>query len=174
MPSWYEVVAAEFEKIYGDIPQIECKGLCADACGPIDMHPWERLQIRRAGVRLPSNEAQRLEQFRDEANHYTCPALSEDERCTVYEVRPTICRLWGTFDGLRCPYNCRVLNGRELMTDMQAMEILDRARVAGTDLRPHSAEEFQRAKDAVPGLAAAFDNHMAAFRPYKSRRVPKE
>lgn len=34
-----------------------------------------------------------------------CPALVEN-RCTVYDVRPTICRLWGAGPGMACPWGC--------------------------------------------------------------------
>jgi Fe-S-cluster containining protein len=36
-----------------------------------------------------------------------CPYL-EDGRCSVYDVRPLVCRLWGLVDapGLRCEHGC--------------------------------------------------------------------
>lgn len=172
MSSWYEMVAAEFEKIYGDIPEIECKGLCGDACGPIEMNPWERLQLRRAGVKLPPHREQLRLQQASPDRIYRCPALSEDDRCTVYEARPTICRLWGVFDGLRCPYGCRMEVPR--LTDFEAVAILDRMYAAGTGREPHSMEELQQAYRDKPELAAVFDMMTALMKPIKTRKIPKE
>lgn len=173
MPSWYDLVAAEFAKIYGDIPRIECKGLCGDACGPINMHPFERLQIRRRGVKLPPHaEQMRLLQASAD-KHYNCPALSEDERCTVYSDRPTICRLWGVMDALRCPYGCELLDGAEVLPNMQALEIIDRSYKAGTNERPHTAEEFAAIYADNPDVAAGFDRIVTGSKPTKTRKIPK-
>jgi hypothetical protein len=35
-----------------------------------------------------------------------CPLLRQG-RCTVYAVRPLICRLWGVVESMPCPWGCR-------------------------------------------------------------------
>jgi len=115
---------AYFADLYARIPDVECKGLCQEACGPIDMHPYERQRIRRAGVRIP-NPADALERL-IEGGDYTCPAL-QDGRCSVYELRPTICRAWGASEDLPCPHGCRPKTGR-LLTGPETRRIVDESK----------------------------------------------
>lgn len=35
-----------------------------------------------------------------------CPALDFIGRCSVYEIRPLICRLWGVVETMKCHYGC--------------------------------------------------------------------
>lgn len=108
-------IDAALAEIYAQIPDVGCKGLCADACGPIDGHPREFQRIHEeTGQRIPHGQAL----LASLADHgvYVCPALDEDKRCTVYEHRPYVCRLWGASEALRCPYGCRPVDGRELLT----------------------------------------------------------
>jgi len=53
----------------------------------------------------------------------TCPLLS-DGRCTVYEIRPTICRLWGMVDAMPCVFGCQPTR---LLSRDQGYEFLERA-----------------------------------------------
>lgn len=50
-----------------------------------------------------------------------CPHLGPDGRCTAYEVRPMICRLWGVTRSMACPWGC--IPDRWL-SDGEAMELL--------------------------------------------------
>jgi Fe-S-cluster containining protein len=94
---------ANLATLHAQIPDPGCKGLCVEACGPIDMHPYERARIRKAGVVIPQPE-EAVAQLLD-TGAYACPALA-DGRCSVYEVRPLICRLWGAVEDLRCEHGC--------------------------------------------------------------------
>lgn len=83
------------ETLYAQIPRIACQGLCQEACGPLGMAYLEWVQIRRKSpLRLA------------EAKQVACPLLKRG-RCTVYAVRPIICRLWGTAENMPCPWSCR-------------------------------------------------------------------
>lgn len=91
---------ARLEAIYAQVPDIpDCKGECYRSCGPIAqlgiMTPFEYSQLR---------DAPRLEQV----SPTDCELLDADKRCSVYGLRPLICRLWGTVDTprMRCPYGC--------------------------------------------------------------------
>jgi Fe-S-cluster containining protein len=46
-----------------------------------------------------------------------CPALV-DGRCSVYDVRPLICRLYASAEGLRCPHGCQPVSG--MLSDADA------------------------------------------------------
>lgn len=35
-----------------------------------------------------------------------CDHLSADHKCTIYSHRPTICRLYGLSEKLKCPFGC--------------------------------------------------------------------
>lgn len=77
--------------------------------------------MRAAGVRVPFARdvlgepatRQAVARFlRDSpAGGGLCPALTADERCGVYEVRPMVCRLWGAAEPMPCPWGCRPAGG---------------------------------------------------------------
>ncbi len=89
--------------VYSQIPPVDCKGRCLDSCGPISMSRQEEARLLAHGVEIPSmaEAMAALERGED----YYCPALI-DGRCSVYDDRPTICRLWGATESMRCPYGC--------------------------------------------------------------------
>lgn len=84
-----EEVDAQLEAIYQQIPDINCKGLCQDACGPITGGHRELIRLKRAGVTLLPVLAQ-VEALA--TGDYTCPALVNGQ-CSTYDVRPAICFL---------------------------------------------------------------------------------
>lgn len=85
------------EEIYAEIPEIpDCSGGCAVACGPIAMFKGEWERVKRSKGHTPKLAPGSL----------TCPMLSPTGRCTVYTVRPFICRLWGTTQTLKCHLGC--------------------------------------------------------------------
>lgn len=99
--------ADQLAAVYDSMPTVQCKGLCQDGCGSIGMTPLEQQQIRvRHGVNLPL-----LGAFAAEAEGKRCPALSEAGRCSVYDSRPFVCRLYGLTGRLRCPYGCEPEGG---------------------------------------------------------------
>ena len=88
--------ASAIERVYDCVPKMKCKGLCKDSCGPIAM---------------TRGEAQRIEEAIDGPIgkidcHLTCPLLTEDGKCSVYAIRPLICRLWGIAKEMPCPFGC--------------------------------------------------------------------
>ncbi len=52
----------------------------------------------------------------------TCPYLKEG-RCSIYPVRPTICRMWGAVESMPCSFGCEI-EGR-LMKNSEAHGLLD-------------------------------------------------
>jgi Fe-S-cluster containining protein len=89
--------------VYSQIPPVNCQGRCLDSCGPISMSRQEEARLVAQGVEIPpmAEAMAALERGED----YYCPALI-DGRCSVYDDRPTICRLWGATESMRCPYGC--------------------------------------------------------------------
>lgn len=102
---------AALESLYAQLPKIECQRKCQECCGPIVM---TRLEARR----LPELSFDRMP-MRTEGGPplpgmgfvsrtpetLTCPML-KDGVCSVYDLRPAICRLWGLTEKLRCPFGC--------------------------------------------------------------------
>lgn len=83
-------------QVRDQVPAIECLGLCHESCGPVRMTSVEHDAIQqRHGVDIPATGLA------------TCPALTMLGRCSVYEDRPMVCRLWGVVESLPCPWGCR-------------------------------------------------------------------
>ena len=87
----------QLDALYAELPQLQCRGLCQDSCGPIGVSEGEGACVERAGGR-PLRFASRLR----------CTFLEPNSgRCEVYEVRPMICRLFGMVKGvMECPHGC--------------------------------------------------------------------
>jgi Fe-S-cluster containining protein len=82
-------------------------------------------RIRAAGVEIPPMAAAVAALKRGE--EYYCPAL-RDGRCSVYEIRPTICRLWGATESMPCPHGCTQPGA---LSQAQSFELLRLAARAG-------------------------------------------
>lgn len=89
----------DLQRLYDELPVVQCKGLCGHSCGEhIDASDVERWRIRAAGVNLNAPTADG-----------SCPALTRTfgvGRCSVYDVRPMVCRLWGVSASMVCPHGC--------------------------------------------------------------------
>lgn len=113
------VARARLAELYARIPDMACRGLCAVTCTTIEMSNVERARIARAGVRiLPVVELDPVRIGKD-----PCPALTADQRCSVYNVRPLICRIWGAVERVRCPHGCEPVGGKWL-TDEDAFAMM--------------------------------------------------
>jgi Fe-S-cluster containining protein len=130
------------DALYAELPTIECRGKCHDSCGPIGMTRLERRRIAAAGVDIhvrPGN-----------GRELACSALTMLNRCSVYAVRPIICRIWGLTKALQCSYGCVPEGG--FLTEAQAYEFLARAAdIAGETA---AAARFRRVA-ALPNLERA-------------------
>jgi hypothetical protein len=95
----------DLRAIWEKIPSIKCAGKCEASCSAIECSSLEKGLIEdRAG--RPLNAKTR---------DATCSML-RNGRCSVYSVRPVICRLWGVVESMPCPHGCkpeRVLGDRE-------------------------------------------------------------
>jgi Fe-S-cluster containining protein len=105
-PSRMELI----EKLYAQIPEVNCQGLCTDSCGPIMYSREERRHIVRKVGKKPLPEGDDL----------VCSML-HDGRCSIYSIRPLICRLWGATEMLKCPFGCRP---ERLLTKAEAAGLL--------------------------------------------------
>ena len=114
-----DLVAQRLDELYAELPSLGCKGHCWKCCGRVLMAPGERERVsREGGVDIPTVAEMRRE------HRELCVAL-KDHRCSVYEVRPLVCRLWGIEETMRCPYGCVPEGG--WMTSEEAMHFRLRA-----------------------------------------------
>ncbi len=97
---------ADLQRVYDQIPVVRCRGLCQHSCGPIGMSPREHQRLDGAVPALL--RVQRHQVLEATNGQWRCPALTETGLCSVYELRPTVCRLWGAMEGLECPHGCKV------------------------------------------------------------------
>lgn len=132
-----EEQAAYLEAIYAKLPDMKCKGLCASVCGVIAVSETEGARLAaHIGVPLPEplHDAQNvctfLAQTPEEA---ALPVLKSRDyakrgRCTVYAIRPIICRLYGLTLETRCPHGCvpsRWISPAEARMAVRAVMALD-------------------------------------------------
>lgn len=82
------------KKIYRSLPQVNCKGKCTEACGPILFSKAEEDRMRRRAIAPPS--------FTEDL---VCDKLKKG-RCSIYENRPYVCRAFGATAQMRCPFGC--------------------------------------------------------------------
>lgn len=108
-------------EIYDSLPTVECKGLCWQSCAAVPAHDIELLNLRVAskceeipllGGDFPNNAKVIAAAHKD----LTCPFLIL-RRCSVYDARPLICRVFAVAEGLPCSHGCkpsRVLPNEEV------------------------------------------------------------
>lgn len=126
--------------LYAELPKMQCQGLCADSCYSLVQTPLERdLVADVTGVQLALVQAPPT----------ACPALGMLNTCTVYEVRPMICRLWGMSSGMRCQYGCEPEGG--FLSGEQFYEFLARAAELAGD--QETAERMREPFRIDPGRA---------------------
>jgi Fe-S-cluster containining protein len=116
---------AELQKLYDQVPPMTCKGKCTKACGMI---PLERIELeeikRRLGRRFQEKWIRNGEAFGVEfmlrTDDFECPMLVNG-RCSVYDIRPMICRLYGIAEGMPCGHDCACIRA---MSDAESKALL--------------------------------------------------
>ena len=105
------------EALYARVPSLHCKGYCIGACDPIanPSSELERDRMTARGGRVP------LAMTPETLRTLTPCNYLADGRCSVYDVRPLICRLWGAVEGLPCHWGCLPEGGR--LTEAHAAEV---------------------------------------------------
>lgn len=114
----------KLNKLYAKIPDIECQGLCHQSCTIV---PAATIEIKRARERMkgknPFTPIGWLIEMRDNPTNKkipSCGALKE-KKCSIYTVRPGICRLYGVAEGLECPFGCLP---KSTLTKQEAINII--------------------------------------------------
>jgi len=100
---------SKIKKFLDNQPTVACRGLCHGSCTVIGMTPTEFVQLTRVSGKEPKVTPD-----------MKCNYLV-DNRCSVYEYRPMVCRQFGTTERLPCPYGCVP---SRLMTEVEGYEQL--------------------------------------------------
>lgn len=87
---------ARLEAIYRSLPSANCRRLCAESCGPVVWTAIEHENIKRGGP-LKTNDLK---------ISLICPYLADGNRCSIYEYRPLLCRLFGIVKPMPCRFGC--------------------------------------------------------------------
>lgn len=75
------------QNIYDEIPSFQCKEGCSDCCGPVILSKYESDRLKGK-----------------ETNTGVGCRYLKDGKCSVYEIRPFICRIFGVLNDLKCPH----------------------------------------------------------------------
>lgn len=114
----------KIDELLSGLPTFQCKEGCFDCCGPVKLSRLEYLRCIKVSGRSAKDVKQQM-QNNLKQGIYACSLLdTETKKCTVYEVRPAICRLFGVVKGeLLCPHGYAP-ESSALISDEQSREIL--------------------------------------------------
>ncbi len=124
---------AALDDLYATLPRITCRRKCQACCTTFGMTALEKARLVQAGgpfktLRMPAY-ADTPENGRGpligvhEIVDGTCPFL-KDGLCSVYAIRPTICRLWGLTRHFVCPHGCEP---ERWLDDQEVFQIVRKA-----------------------------------------------
>lgn len=118
------------DELYSQLPNLECKGRCFNSCTTIAASELERRRVIAAGGSIgPPMTPERYRQAKTAGSPARCPSLGPLNNCTVYAVRPFICRAFGMARDLRCEYGCvpdKILPEGEIIRIVATIEQLSR------------------------------------------------
>lgn len=121
---------AEMDALLATVPSFKCKPGCADCCGPIQ---YSRLEFYRCVKASGHSLDQVREQIKKNAarDDHHCPFLNrKSNQCSIYAVRPAICRIFGTTPQLRCPHGYAP-EAAEMLSEERSREILAKVKELG-------------------------------------------
>jgi len=106
------------EELYTQIPNMNCPSGCSDCCCLVRFSRYEVAQISTAKLIRAV-----FTRFR-QATTQKCPHVTEDNHCNIYQIRPFVCRLFGTADHerLRCP---KGVQPKKMLTADEAEKLIN-------------------------------------------------
>ncbi len=114
---------ARIDAILSTIPSFKCKEGCADCCGPVQLSRLEYYRCVKASGRTADDVRQHMEK-NIKRKIYQCPLLNQKtNQCSVYEVRPAICRIFGATRELSCPHGYAP-EAAQMLSEERARDIL--------------------------------------------------
>lgn len=128
----------QLEELYAQVPASACAN-SGECCQLTDeqaadgrfavMFPLYRVEYenirRHIEARFPPERHRALLSFREERPR-VCPFLGDDNRCTIYEVRPLVCRTYGLLTVEQIERTARELEGD--LSDQALLRFVSRER----------------------------------------------
>lgn len=114
----------KLQEIYRKIPTVQCKGLCKDSCSFIKLGKKEYdYLVKELGLEFMSND-EILEVLQSDGIGVKsqCKCLKEG-KCSIYQDRPGICRLFGVVKKMTCPFGCKPA---KWLSDDKARKIMNK------------------------------------------------
>jgi len=107
---------AAIDAVYASLPKLECQRKCMACCQTFGMTGIELKRLQAVVGPLKTRKTRCYTEnpltFRgvligvQEVLHCrTCPMLQGDT-CSVYAIRPLVCRIWGLTERTRCSFGC--------------------------------------------------------------------
>lgn len=121
---------AEIDALLATVPSFPCKPGCADCCGPIHYSRLEFYRCVKASGRSLEQVREQIKKNVARGDH-RCPFLDrKSNQCSIYAVRPAICRIFGSTSQLRCPhgYGPKV---EDMLSEERSREILAKVKELG-------------------------------------------
>lgn len=120
----------ELEALYAELPTVDCQCKCFGACASIGIAAAEFDRIAAAIGYTPRSD-----------DSGWCPLLDRQSGlCTVHQIRPMICRLWGVSECMQCPWGCEVTPRK--LTEAEVYTYLFRSGAYGPPRSKEEAEEL--------------------------------
>ena len=121
---------AKIDALLDTLPKFKCKEGCYDCCGPMMLSRLEYERCIQASGRVAEDVKKEMQDNLAKGT-YACPLLDkETKKCSVYAVRPAICRLFGVVRELQCPHGYGP-DKASLLSDARARQIMDKVEELG-------------------------------------------
>lgn len=135
---------------------MQCDDDCGECCGMVMCNDDEYRRIAAYAKRA---------KIKPKKQGTTCP-FYQNGKCSVYPVRPAMCRLYGHVPGMECPRGYNVNVGQD-----QERDFMDRYVANFGDSAPHNLHEFcysaQEIIDLLKGALKGGANAQTGVRPSK-------
>lgn len=121
---------ASLQSLLNKIPNSNCEGKCQESCGPIIVSRIENRSIEKyckenktkfKAFPTKLNPLELLKHIQDPSSCTLCHYL-KNNKCSIYKVRPAICRMWGTVKEMPCEWGCKP---DKIMSTQESFEILE-------------------------------------------------
>lgn len=119
----------ELRKLRTKADSLHCKGTCQESCGPIVIEGKEEQKVKeycnRNNIQFhelkPPTKTEFISLLMKDDSDLVCPYLKEG-RCSIYSVRPMICKLWGVVESMKCMNGCVPEKG--FLTDKEGISLM--------------------------------------------------
>lgn len=149
----------ELRELWDRVPGIACQGKCSNSCGPIGVSPEEDDLLKaRSGKGAETRSDGSM----------VCVHLSLNGRCTVYSIRPLLCRLWGVVESMRCPHGCEP---ERVLTDQEGYELLAHTFESDEEKRDATIAALRQMDPQTRDAIREYVSTAADFRPDLPRKA---